>query len=62
MIPTMGAFTIGLTLVTATEAIHVAEKPPTRQLIWCDPVNIFESLGWFLYLFFEDRISSSRGR
>jgi hypothetical protein len=22
-----------------------------RQLIWCDPVNIFESLGWFLFCF-----------
>jgi len=21
-------------------------------LIWCDPVNIFESLVWFLYLSF----------
>ena len=26
---------------------------PTRKLIWCDPVNIFESLGWFLYLSFR---------
>jgi hypothetical protein len=25
----------------------------TRQLIWCDPVNIFESPGWFLYLSFR---------
>ncbi len=22
-------------------------------LIWCDPVNIFESLGWFLHLSFR---------
>jgi hypothetical protein len=22
-------------------------------MIWCDPVNIFESLGWFLYLSFR---------
>jgi hypothetical protein len=20
------------------------------EVIWCDPVNIFESLGWFLFL------------
>jgi hypothetical protein len=24
-----------------------------RQLIWCDPVNIFESPGWLLYLSFR---------
>jgi hypothetical protein len=24
-----------------------------RTLIWCDPVNIFESLVWFLYLSFR---------
>jgi hypothetical protein len=29
------------------------ELPATRKLIWCDPVNIFESLGWFLYLSFR---------
>ncbi len=26
------------------------EKPQLGKLIWCDPVNIFESLGWFLFL------------
>ncbi|HMD16141.1 MAG TPA: antibiotic biosynthesis monooxygenase, partial [Terriglobales bacterium] len=24
-----------------------------ESLIWCDPVNIFESLGWFLHLSFR---------
>ena len=24
-------------------------------LIWCDPVNIFESLVWFLYLSFREQ-------
>jgi hypothetical protein len=24
-----------------------------RTLIWCDPVNIFESPGWLLYLSFR---------
>src|SRR5580658_7826952 len=35
-----------------------------RQLIWCDPVNSCSSLFLFLSLFlsFEDRLSSSRGR
>ena len=28
-------------------------SPPIRKLIWCDPVNICESLGWFLYLSFR---------
>jgi hypothetical protein len=23
------------------------------EVIWCDPVNICESLGWFLYLSFR---------
>ena len=32
------------------------------SLIWCDPVNIFESLGGFCICLFEDRVSSSRGR
>jgi hypothetical protein len=31
----------------------VSELWTIRQLIWCDPVNIFESLGWFLYLSFR---------
>jgi hypothetical protein len=26
-------------------------SPSTRTLIWCDPVNIFESLGWFCFCF-----------
>jgi len=25
------------------------------SLIWCDPVNIFESLVWFLYLSFREQ-------
>jgi hypothetical protein len=34
-----------------------------RKLIWCDPVNICESLWVFLFFrLFEDRVSSSRGR
>jgi hypothetical protein len=32
---------------------YASEWPPTRKLIWCDPVNICESLGWFLYLSFR---------
>jgi len=24
-----------------------------NSLIWCDPVNIFDSLGWFLHLSFR---------
>jgi hypothetical protein len=28
-------------------------SPPNEKLIWCDPVNIFELLGWFLYLSFR---------
>src|ERR1017187_8826040 len=31
----------------------VSELWTIRQLIWCDPVNIFELLGWFLYLSFR---------
>jgi len=32
------------------------------SLIWCDPVNIFESLVWFCICLFENRVSNSRGR
>lgn len=32
-----------------------------RQLIGSDPVNSCESLGLFLFSYFEDRVSNSRG-
>jgi hypothetical protein len=33
--------------------IGVIPESPTRKLIWCDLVNIFEWLGWFLHLSFR---------
>jgi hypothetical protein len=32
---------------------YFAELSAIRTLIWCDPVNIFESLAWFLHLSFR---------
>jgi hypothetical protein len=32
------------------------------EVIWCDPVNSCTWVGWFLFLYFEGRVSSSRGR
>jgi hypothetical protein len=31
----------------------IARVRCASYLIWCDPVNIFESLGWFLHLSFR---------
>ena len=36
--------------------------PANRQLIWCDLSISATSVGLFLFLYFEDRVSSSRGR
>ena len=33
--------------------IEGARLTSCSYLIWCDPVNIFESLGWFLHLSFR---------
>ena len=35
---------------------------PPKEVIWCDPVNSCKSVGWFLFLSFKDKVSSSRGR
>jgi hypothetical protein len=34
------------------DSTWIASNP---SLIWCDPVNIFESLGWFLHLSFREQ-------
>jgi hypothetical protein len=35
---------------TVYKSIRLGVTPAIWKLIWCDPVNIFESLGWFLFL------------
>jgi hypothetical protein len=37
-------------LMNSSGSLRVVGNP---SLIWCDPVNIFESLVWFLYLSFR---------
>jgi hypothetical protein len=39
--------------LSQTQAAVPGGLPATRQLIWCDPVNICESLGLFLFLSFR---------
>ena len=52
-----GVFPEWIQQLTSFVALHEERNPPfdsgTTSLIWCDPVNIFEWLVWFLHLSFR---------
>jgi len=53
---TLQHFRLNMTVVDLVKPRCRAKNIPfgcvvaKQEVIWCDPVNIFESLGWFLFL------------